>query len=182
MPLPSCYSSLQIPPYIGLSCRERDEPGFMPLVLYMWMATLMRTKDRTENVMIFERDVHMAAKVAALDDPPQVCSLQLTKHWARIYHHEVTQRVQAGLTRPGWRSASSGSSSACQCRLRTSTWGIRVWRCPRQRNQVSMPMQKVETKTWMSLGTMTMNRCSQDLIGDLLGSPRRFGVPGWRGR
>ena len=73
----------------------------MPLVLYTWMATLMRTKDRTENVMIFDRDVHMAAKVAALDVPPQVCSLQLTKQkrsdWAHSYHHEVTQRVQAGI-------------------------------------------------------------------------------------
>ena len=101
MPLPSRYSSLQIPPYIGLGRRERDEPGFVPLVLYTWMATLMRTKDRTENVMIFDRDVHMAAKVAALDDPPQVCSLQLTKQkrsdWARSYHHEVMQRVQAGI-------------------------------------------------------------------------------------
>ena len=48
-------------------------------MLYTWMAMLMRTKDRTENVMIFDRDVHMAAKVAALDDPRQVCSLQLTK-------------------------------------------------------------------------------------------------------
>ena len=61
----------------------------------------MRTKDRTENVMIFDRDVHMAAKVGALDDPPQVWSLQLTKQkrsdWARSYHHEVTQRVQAGM-------------------------------------------------------------------------------------
>ena len=51
--------------------------------------------------MIFDRDVHMAAKVAALDDPLQVCSLQLTKQkrsdWARGYHHEVTQRVQAGI-------------------------------------------------------------------------------------
>ena len=101
MPLPSGYSSLQIPPYIGFGRRERDEPGFMPLVLYTWMATLMRTKDRTENVMMFDRDVHLAAKVAALDDPPQVCSLQLTKQkrsdWARSYHHEVTQRVQAGI-------------------------------------------------------------------------------------
>ena len=73
----------------------------MPLVLYTWLATLMRTKDRTEHVMIFDRDVHMAAKVAALDDPPQVCSLHLTKQkrsdWARSYHHEVTQRVQAGI-------------------------------------------------------------------------------------
>ena len=73
----------------------------MPLVLYTWMATLMRTKDRTENVMIFDRNVHMAAKVAALDDPPQVCSLQWTKQkrsdWAGSYHHEVTQRVQAGI-------------------------------------------------------------------------------------
>ena len=73
----------------------------MPLVLYTWMATLMRTKDRTENVMVFDRNVHMAANVAALDDPPQVCSLPLTKQkrsdWARSYHHEVTQRVQAGI-------------------------------------------------------------------------------------
>ena len=60
----------------------------------------MRTKDRTENVMILDCDAHMAPKVAALDDPPQVCSLQLTKQkqsdWARSYHHEVTQCVQAG--------------------------------------------------------------------------------------
>ena len=101
MPLTSRYSSLQIPPYIGLGHRERDERGFMPLVLYTWMATLMRTTARTENVMILDRDVHMAAKVAALDDPPQVCSVQLTKQkrsdWARSYHHEVTQRVQAGI-------------------------------------------------------------------------------------
>ena len=101
MPLPSRYSSRQIPQYIGLGRRERDEPRFMPLVLYTRMATLMRTKDRTENVMIFDRDVHMAAKVAALDDPPQVCSLQLTKqkrsYWARSHYHEVTQRVQAGI-------------------------------------------------------------------------------------
>ena len=66
----------------------------MPLVLYTWMATLMRTKDRTDNVMIFDRDVHMAAKVAALDDPPQVCSLRLTKEKRS---DEVTQRVQAGI-------------------------------------------------------------------------------------
>ena len=103
MPFPSRYSSLQIPPYIGVGRRvgERDEPGFMPLVLYTWMATLMRTKDRKENVTIFHRDVHMAAKVAPLDDPPQVCSLQLSKQKrsdsARSYHHEVTQRVQAGI-------------------------------------------------------------------------------------
>ena len=61
----------------------------------------MQTKDRTWKVMILDRDVHMAAKVAALDDPPQVCSLQLTKQkgWdgARSYHHEVMQRVQAGI-------------------------------------------------------------------------------------
>ena len=72
----------------------------MPIVLYTWMATLMRTKDRTENIMIFDGDVHMAAEVAALDDPPQVRSVQLTKQkrsdWARSYHHEVTQRVQGG--------------------------------------------------------------------------------------
>ena len=73
----------------------------MPLVLYTWLAMLMRNRDRSDNVMIFDRDVQMAAKVVALDDPPQVCSLQLTKQkrsdWARSYHHEVTQRVQAGV-------------------------------------------------------------------------------------
>ena len=101
MPLTSRYSSSQIPPCIGLGRRERDEPGFMPLVLYTWLATLMRNTDRSDNVMIFDHDVHMAAKVAALYDPPQVCSLHLTKQkrsdWAPGYHHEVTQRVQAGV-------------------------------------------------------------------------------------
>ena len=101
MHLPSCYSTLQIPPYIGLGRRERYDPGFMPLVLFTWMATLMRTKDCIESVMILDRDAHMAAKVAAFDDPPQVCSLQLTKQkrsdWARSYHHELTQRVQVGI-------------------------------------------------------------------------------------
>ena len=51
--------------------------------------------------MIFDPDVHLAKKVAALDDPPQVCFLQLTKSKrsdrARSYHHEVTQSVQAGV-------------------------------------------------------------------------------------
>ena len=51
----------------------------MPLVLYTWLATLMWNKDRSDNVMIFDRDVHMAAKGAASDDPPQVCTSQLTK-------------------------------------------------------------------------------------------------------
>ena len=101
IPFTSRYSSSQIPPYIGLGRRERDAPGFMPLVLYLWLAILMRNRDRSNNVMIFHRDVHMAAKVAALDHPPQVCSLHLTKQkrldWARSYHHEVTQRVQAGV-------------------------------------------------------------------------------------
>ena len=73
----------------------------MPLVLYTWLATLMLNRYRSNNVIIFYRDAHMAVKVAALDDPPQVCSLQLTKSKrsasARSYHHEVTQRVQAGV-------------------------------------------------------------------------------------
>ena len=78
----------------------------MPLVLYTWLATLMRNRDRSDNVMIFDGDVHMAAKVAALDDPQQISSLQWTESkrsdWARSNHHEVTQRVQAGVdqTRP----------------------------------------------------------------------------------
>ena len=66
----------------------------MLLVLYTWLAMLMRNRDCSDNVMIFDRDVHMAGKLAALDDPPQVCSLQMTKQkrsaWARSYHHEVT--------------------------------------------------------------------------------------------
>ena len=92
----------------------------MPLVLYTWMATLMPSKDRTENVMIFDRHVHMAAKVAALDDPPQSCSPQLTKQkrsdWARSYHHEVTQRVQAGMDQ----------TRLAQCELR-SQFGMPMW-------------------------------------------------------
>ena len=99
MTLTSRYSSSQIPPCMGLGRCERDESGFMPLVLYTWLATLMRNTDRSDNIMIFARDVHMAAELAALDDPPQVCSLHLTKQkrsdWAPRYHHEVTQRVQA---------------------------------------------------------------------------------------
>ena len=105
MPLSSLYSSLQIPPYIGLGRREHDEPGFMPLVSYTWMATLMRSKDHTEIVIILDHDVHMAAKVAALDDPSQVCSLQLNEQkrsdWARSYHHGVKQRVHAGIDQTG---------------------------------------------------------------------------------
>ena len=92
----------------------------MPLVLYTWMATLMRTKDGTENVLILDRNVHMAAKVAALDDPPQVSSLPLTKQkrsdWARSYHHEVTQRVQAGIDQ----------TRLAQCELWIQ-FGIQVW-------------------------------------------------------
>ena len=92
----------------------------MPLVLSTWMATLMRTNDRTEKVMIFDRDVHMAAKVAALDDPPQVCSLQLTKQkrsdWARSYHQKVTQRVQAGIDQ----------TRLAQCQLQIQ-FGMPMW-------------------------------------------------------
>ena len=73
------YSSLQIPPYVGLGRRERDDPAFMPLVLYTSPATLIPNKDRSENVMISDRNVHMAAKVAALHDPSVLCSLKLTK-------------------------------------------------------------------------------------------------------
>ena len=71
----------------------------MPLVLYTWLATLMRNRDRSDDFMILDGDVHMAAKLTALDDPPQGCCLQLTKQkrsdWAGSYHHEVTQCVQA---------------------------------------------------------------------------------------
>ena len=70
--------------------------------------------------MIFDRYVHMVAKVAALDDPPQVCSLQLTKqnrsNWARSYHHEVTQRVQAGIDQ----------TRLAQCELRIRL-GVPMW-------------------------------------------------------
>ena len=97
-PLTSRYSSPQIPPYIGLGRREPNEPGFMPIVLYRYVAMLMRNRD---NVMIFDCNVHMAAKVAALGDSPEVCSLQLTKSKrsdsAQSYHHEVTQCVEAGV-------------------------------------------------------------------------------------
>ena len=78
-PLVSRYASPQLPPYIGLGRRELDEPKFMPLVLYTWLAKLMRNRDRSDNVMILDRNIYMAAKVAVWDDPPQVCSLQATK-------------------------------------------------------------------------------------------------------
>ena len=65
------------------------------------MAMLMPNRYRSDNVTIFNRDVHMAARLAALDDPPQVWSPQLTKgkqsDLARSYHHEVTQLVQARI-------------------------------------------------------------------------------------
>ena len=64
-PLTSRYPSSQIPPYIGFGRRERDELGFMPLVLQMWLAMLMRNRYRVDNVMTFDRDAHMAANVAA---------------------------------------------------------------------------------------------------------------------
>ena len=73
----------------------------MPIVLYTWLTTLMRNRDRSDNIMIFDRDVQMAAEMAALDDPAQVCSLQLTtskrSDWAQSYHPEVMQHVQAGV-------------------------------------------------------------------------------------
>ena len=120
VPWTSRYSSTQIPPYIGLGRRERDEPGYMPLVLYTWLATLMRNRDRSDNFMIFYRDVHMAATVAALDDQPQVCSLQLTKQkrsdWAWSYHHDATQRVQAGVHQTGF----------AQCKLWIQ-FGMPMW-------------------------------------------------------
>ena len=101
MPLTSCYSSLQIPPYISLGHRKCDEPAFMPLVLLTWVQKLMRNREHSGNVLIFDHDVHIAAYVAALDDPRQVCSLHFTKQkqsdWAQRYHHEVTQRVQAEI-------------------------------------------------------------------------------------
>ena len=73
----------------------------MPLVLHTWLATLMRNRDRSDKIIIFDRDVHMPAKVAALNDTSQVCSLQLKESkrsdWARSYNHEVTQLVQTGV-------------------------------------------------------------------------------------
>ena len=120
MPLTSRYSSSQISPCIGLGGRECDEPGFMPLVVYTWLATLMRNRDRSDNVMIFDSNVHMAAKMVALDDPPQVCSLHLTKQkrwdWARRYHHELTQPVQAGVDQ----------TSLAQCELWIQ-FGLPMW-------------------------------------------------------
>ena len=75
----SRYSSPRIPPYVGFGCRKCDEPGFLALVLYTWQATMMRNRDRSDHVMIFDRDLHMAAKMAASEHPPQFGSLQVTK-------------------------------------------------------------------------------------------------------
>ena len=68
-PLKCRYFSPRIPPYIGLGRHEPDEPGFMSLVLYTWLATLMQNREGSDNVMIFDSDMHMAAKGAALDNP-----------------------------------------------------------------------------------------------------------------
>ena len=122
----------------------------------------MQTKDRTENVMIFDRDVHMVAKVAGLDDPPQVCSLQLTKQKrsdrAQSYHNEVTQRVQARINQ----------TRLAQCELWIQ-FSVPIWvedeqvGYTRQVSGAEEPRQhahaEAQTKTWMILGTMTMNRC-----------------------
>ena len=35
-------------------------------------------------------------------------------------------------------------------------WGMRARRCQQQRNQVSMPLKKLQTKTLRILRTMTM--------------------------
>ena len=43
----------------------------------------MQTKDRTENIMIFDCDVHMAAKVEAFDDRRKfvVCNWANRSDW-----------------------------------------------------------------------------------------------------
>ena len=48
-PLTSRLSTLQIPPYNSLGRRERDELGFMPLILYTWLATLVRKRDHSTS-------------------------------------------------------------------------------------------------------------------------------------
>ena len=53
--LTSPYASPQIPSYIGLRRRERDEPGFMLLVPYTWLATLMRNGDRSIAMCTWQR-------------------------------------------------------------------------------------------------------------------------------
>ena len=112
--------------------------------------------------MIFDRDVRMAAKVAALDDPPQVCSLQLTKQkpsdWAPSYHHEVTQCLQPGMNQ----------TRLAQCELSIQL-GMPMWvedehvACVRfEVSTADEPSQhapeEVAEEDWESLGTMTMNR------------------------
>ena len=104
----------------------------------------------------------MAGKVAALDDPPQVCSLQLTKQtpsdWAPSYHHEVTQRVQARMDQ----------TRLAQCEL-SIQFGMPMWvedeHVGYARVEVSTAdepsqhvLKRLQTKTGESLGRMTMNR------------------------
>ena len=176
-PLTSRYSSSQIPSYIGLGRRERDERGLMPIVLYTWLTMLMQKRDRSHNVIIFDRDMHTKANLAAFHDPPQVCALQLIKSkrldWARSYHHEVMQRVQAGVYQTG----------LAQCELWIQfgmpLWvedeSMPIWKCQLQRKQANRPMQKSQTRTSRILRTTTMPRCCHNLMSGLLGSQRRFG-------
>ena len=49
-------------------------------------------------------------------------------------------------------------------------WGMRFSRCPRQRNQVSMPMKKWQTRTWRIFGD---NDDHPPLTGSDRQSPRK---------
>ena len=139
----------------------------------------MRNRDRSDNVMIFDRDVHMAAKVAALDDPPQVCSLQLTKSkradWARSYHHEVTQRVQAGVDQ----------TRLAQCELWIQ-FGMPMWVEDENVGYAHLEVPSAEEasqKAHAEVADEDLLDPEDDdddavlplMIGDLLGSQRTFG-------
>ena len=62
------------------------------------------------------------------------------------------------LTRLGWRSASSGSSSEMPKLVEDENVGYARTEPSTADNQVSIPMQKMQTRTWRIFGTMTMTR------------------------
>ena len=151
----------------------------MPLVLYTWMAILMRTKDRTENVMIFDRDVRMAAKVAALDDSPQVCSLQLTKQKrsdsARSYHHEVMQRVQAGINQTRLAQCELWRQFGMLMRVEEEHVGYAHLEVSAKEKLSQHAHAQVADQDLEDPGDDDDEPLLTDLIGDLLRSQRRFG-------
>ena len=142
----------------------------------------MRNRDRSENVIIFNCDVHNAAKVAAVDYPPVVCCLQFTKakraDWARSYHHVVMQHLQTGLNQ----------TRLAQCELWIQN-GMPMWVLDENVGYAHLSIWKelpsAEEGSQKAHGEFADDDlldpeedhscCCRNTIGDLRGSQRTFG-------